>query len=156
MQGSGKTTLGNILAWIFSKLDISFDSQSIDDYYLPFHERQKLDKQQYWFRGPPGTHSVDEILNFFQQWKSPDDQSLYLEVPVFDKSLHSGQGDRTMVRRIDKSTRVILFEGWFVGFKEQEMLNFNQLELPDGQILSDYDLSYAMNKKLSEYEKIWD
>jgi D-glycerate 3-kinase len=89
MQGCGKTTIAMTLAWIYEEIDVLYDSFSLDNFYLTFQEREvKLSKKYYWFRGPPGSHSVELISKFLSDWKSCSFDEL--SIPLFDKSLKQG------------------------------------------------------------------
>ncbi|MFM2313125.1 MAG: hypothetical protein RLZZ04_2401, partial [Cyanobacteriota bacterium] len=59
-QGTGKSTLCEILQVILSYLGFSAASLSLDDLYLTYVERQELQQREpslIW-RGPPGTHDL--------------------------------------------------------------------------------------------------
>ena len=62
-------------------------------------------------RGFPGSHSEKLMYQKLSRWKSNGE----LNVPVFDKSLRNGLGDRSHWR-FDNPDLVIL-EGWFLGIK---------------------------------------
>ena len=152
-QGTGKTTTCAVLSLILSKLGYSTLSLSIDDLYKTYHQRLELQKQdpRLIWRGPPGTHDVDIALNLFdkiRRYESP------YEVPRFDKSLHGGAGDRT-IPEILENIDIVLFEGWFVGFRP---INPELLENPPHPIITDEDKTFArdMNRKLSDYLLLWE
>jgi len=111
VQGSGKTTL-------VSKLEKKFgwSSVSIDDFYLPFEELEKLydhSKDLEWsVRGNPGTHDIHLILDCFRKYKDKKE----FKVPIYDKYAKKAKGDRVGWRTI-KPQDVLLFEGWCVGFE---------------------------------------
>ena len=93
VQGAGKTTFGELFAEIAAVNNKKIVSVSIDDFYLPFEDRQKLKSIDSRFsrRGPPGTHDVDMLENVIQNFI---DNKLPIETPVFEKHLHKGEGDR--------------------------------------------------------------
>ncbi len=39
-----------------------------------------------------------------------------IEVPIFDKSLHNGNGDRVGFEKWEFMPDFVIFEGWFIGF----------------------------------------
>ncbi|CAD8167021.1 unnamed protein product [Paramecium pentaurelia] len=152
MQGVGKTTLGIQMKKLLSQLNIQFDSISIDDFYLSYIDRENLDKRKYKYRGPPGTHDYQMIIKTLSQFK----EGKSIEVPIFDKSLHNGQGDRVGQKTI--KCQVLLFEGWFVGYKSKCLYEFKQKEKLlqlDGKDY-DQDLEVYINEQLKLYEPIWE
>jgi D-glycerate 3-kinase len=60
-QGTGKTTLCQVLRLILGKLGYSTVSLSLDDLYKTYADRQQLQKAdpRLIWRGPPGTHDID-------------------------------------------------------------------------------------------------
>lgn len=114
VQGSGKSTLCRRLeatvpgcVWL-----------SLDDFYLPdaaldhSHPDPRLRG-----RGNPGTHDVARLRDCVDALRAGTNR--HVDVPVYDKRLRAGRGDRTdEVRRVDATgVRVVLLEGWCVGFR---------------------------------------
>lgn len=108
VQGSGKSTLVANACQHNSR----YACVSIDDFYLPKHTLDTLQHiPEYKYRGNPGTHDLDDILLTLDTFK----QTRSCTVPVYDKTLHSGLGDRAGRRGIvDKD--VLFLEGWCLGF----------------------------------------
>tara|TARA_A100000164_G_scaffold377641_1_gene417292 strand:- start:158 stop:1099 length:942 start_codon:yes stop_codon:yes gene_type:complete len=151
LPGTGKTTLGKWLESISLKFDFKISVISIDDFYLPSEEMELAIKNNPWnvSRGFPGSHSIDLIKNKLLEWKVEGK----LNVPVFDKSLRSGLGDRAYWRH--ESPDVLIIEGWFLGVKPLSMDSKDSEEiLPP---LSSYETSYRVNiqKNLEQYLNIW-
>ena len=113
LPGTGKTTLGKWLEAISLKLNFKIAVISIDDFYLPSNEMKLAIKNNPWnvSRGFPGSHSVKLMYEKLLDWKINGE----LNVPVFDKSLRNGLGDRSHWR-LDNPDLLIL-EGWFLGIK---------------------------------------
>lgn len=140
-QGSGKTFLTRKLSSVLSSPphNLQVAVLSIDDLYLPHsglvavakeHAGNKLLKG----RGLPGTHDIlfgEKLLREVKEInnKSSNDgkgdrerensRDSKIRFPVFEKSLHGGEGDRLpegdwLVVR--SPVDILLFEGWFVGF----------------------------------------
>ena len=69
-------------------------------------------------RGPPGTHDLDlaqPVLAAIQSIN--DDTNVVVQLPIFDKSLFGGEGDRsTDTVKISGPLDVFILEGWSVGF----------------------------------------
>ncbi|KAE8216404.1 hypothetical protein CF327_g422 [Tilletia walkeri] len=162
-QGIGKSTLVKNLV---SKLanfptgrSIRAAALSIDDLYLPHKSLLELKERHpqnglLHGRGLPGTHDVklgSEILSEVKR-ASIGTKSRSIRLPVYDKSLHDGAGDRTeeatwpaleLRPRMSGSNEensndskdhvppldVFLLEGWCLGFRP----------LPDDVVKSKYE-----------------
>jgi D-glycerate 3-kinase len=153
-QGTGKTTMSQILGLILQQLGYRTLSLSLDDLYKTYSERLALlqqDSRLVW-RGPPGTHDIHlalSVLDQIHQGKSP------VIVPRFDKSAHGGAGDRTTPEVITNPIDIVLFEGWFVGVKP---IPPKVLLTPPPPILTDVDKQFAsdMNNQLKDYLPLWE
>ncbi|MBR8831594.1 MAG: hypothetical protein N5P05_003080 [Chroococcopsis gigantea SAG 12.99] len=152
-QGTGKTTLTRILKTILNHWDIPVIVFSIDDLYKTYSQRQELrqrDPRLIW-RGPPGTHDIDlgrQVITDFKRGEFP------LSLPGFDKSLHSGQGDRIAPVEI-QSADILLLEGWFVGMKPVQS---NSFDSPPDPIVTPDDQQFARdcNDRLWDYLPLWE
>ncbi|MEH2277114.1 MAG: glycerate kinase [Nostoc sp.] len=152
-QGTGKTTMSNVLKLILNQLGYRTLSLSLDDLYKTYSDRLILTQQdpRLIWRGPPGTHDVDlglNVLDQIRQLQSP------VMVPRFDKSAYGGAGDRTsseMVIDVD----IVLFEGWFVGVRPIEPDVFDTAPPP---IITDEDRTFArdINLRLHDYLPLWE
>ncbi|BBD57619.1 hypothetical protein NIES2109_03860 [Nostoc sp. HK-01] len=152
VQGTGKTTMCQVLSLILQQLGYRTLSWSLDDLYKTYSDRLILlqqDPRLIW-RGPPGTHDIDLGLNVLEQIRQGEKA---VTVPRFDKSLYAGAGDRTtpeIVTDID----IVLFEGWFVGVQPIDPTAFDLAPPP---IITDADKAFAreMNRQLSNYLPLW-
>ena len=152
-QGTGKTTMCQVLSLILQQLGYRTLSLSLDDLYKSYSDRLILTQQdpRLILRGPPGTHDLDlglKVLEQIRQGESP------VRVPRFDKSAYHGAGDRTtpeIVENID----IVLFEGWFVGVRPIDPDVFNHAPPP---IVTEEDRVFArdMNQRLSDYLPLWE
>ena len=151
LPGTGKTTLGKWLEEISLRLNFKIAVISIDDFYLPSDEMKIAIKNNPWnvSRGFPGSHSVKIMHDKLLNWKKSGE----LNVPVFDKSLRNGLGDRSFWR-LDNPDLLII-EGWFLGIEpipnKVNNKNLSLLELtPDEKV-------YVSNiqKNLEEYLDVW-
>ena len=151
LPGTGKTTLGKWLESISKKLNFKIAVISIDDFYLPSSEMDLAIKNNPWnvSRGFPGTHSIDLLNKKLLEWKIDGT----LNVPVFDKSLRDGLGDRSHWR--DESPDLLIIEGWFLGVNPLSD-NFNNTEIIYPP-LSSYESSFRDNiqNNLKQYFDTW-
>ena len=151
LPGTGKTTLGKWLESQSLKFNFKVSVISIDDFYLPSNEMDLAIKDNPWNvpRGFPGSHSVDLIKEKLLKWKVDGK----LKVPVFDKSLRNGLGDRAYWRQDEPD--VLIIEGWFLGVKPSS----NDLNNPEiiSPPLSPYECSYRdkIQSNLIDYLDIW-
>ncbi|MEA5467658.1 glycerate kinase [Spirulina sp. 06S082] len=154
-QGTGKTTLAEVLRLILEELDYTSVTFSLDDLYKSYIERQQLqryDPRLIW-RGPPGTHDVEigvDLLDKLRQTK----RRKPVIVPRFDKSACQGAGDKAQPEVINP-VDIIIFEGWFVGVRP----------VPDNRIFDNApdpintpeDIQFAkdINDRLFDYVALW-
>ena len=151
MPGTGKTTLGKWLECTSLKLNFKISVISIDDFYLPSNEMEIAIKNNPWnvSRGFPGSHSINLMNETLYKWKM-DGQ---LNVPVFDKSLRNGLGDRSHWR--EEKPDLLIIEGWFLGVKPLSLkLYSDDVVYPP---LNSYESFYRRNiqENLKQYLDIW-
>ena len=157
-QGSGKTTIAEILKIILKKFfKRNVHVSSIDDFYKTLQERKKMaDAIHPLFktRGVPGTHDINLIKNFFNFIKKKKFKKIKL--PKFDKSKDNRLSKKYWFN-IKKKPEIIILEGWCVGAKPQLNLSIkkpkNNLEKYE-----DKELIWRkhVNQKLKkEYKKLF-
>jgi D-glycerate 3-kinase len=124
-QGIGKTTLTKALQSELASppRPLRIVILGLDDFYLP-HSGLLAKAQEYpqnkllQGRGQPGTHDLPllcGVLRELEQCNGHDKAKVVL--PLFDKSLNDGQGDRSKESiEIDGRVDVVILEGWCVGF----------------------------------------
>jgi D-glycerate 3-kinase len=153
-QGTGKTTLTQILAEMLLVMEFRVCRLSIDDLYKTYAERQQLQQTdpRFRWRGPPGTHDVELGLSVLQQLRSASSHQP-VSIPRFDKSLQAGAGDRTQPEIITGAD-IVLFEGWFVGVRPVEPAAFDSAPPP---IMTETDRAFAreINDRLVAYLPLW-
>ena len=154
LPGTGKTTLGKWLEAISLRLDFKISVISIDDFYLPSDEMKLAINNNPWnvSRGFPGSHSVKLMYEKLFTWK----MNGKLNVPVFDKSLRNGLGDRSHWR-IDNPDLLIL-EGWFLGVEPHNDQVTNSIELSPNEALYRLNIQNNLNKYLDVWnliDNIW-
>ena len=151
LPGTGKTTLGKWIEAISLKLNFKIAVISIDDFYLPSQEMKLAISNNPWqvSRGFPGSHSVKLMQEKLLNWKLNGK----LKVPVFDKSLRNGFGDRSHWRSDDPD--LVILEGWFLGVKP--LSSFNNYKDTFLVPLSSQECSYRVKiqNNLYEYLEIW-
>ena len=151
LPGTGKTTLGKWLESVSLKFNFKISVISIDDFYLPSKEMELAIKNNPWnvSRGFPGSHSIDLMKDKLVEWKVNGT----INVPVFDKSLRNGLGDRSHWRK--DSPDLLIIEGWFLGVKPFNIESINSEKfLPP---LNSSESSYRVNiqNNLKQYIDIW-
>ncbi len=164
-QGTGKTTLCEVLRLILKKLGYSTISLSLDDLYKTYADRQQLQKTdpRLIWRGPPGTHDIDlgiSVLDKLRTTPTPELAAVdhpKIEIPRFDKSAYGGAGDRSQPELISGAD-IVLFEGWFVGVHPSADARLNEfLAAAPFPIVTDADCQFAcdMNANLHDYLPLW-
>ena len=151
LPGTGKTTLGKWLEEISLKLNFKIAVISIDDFYLPSDEMELVIKNNPWnvSRGFPGSHSIELMHEKLLNWKKNGG----LNVPVFDKSLRNGLGDRSHWR--SENPDLLIIEGWFLGIEPLSTdINNHHLDTLD---LSPDEISYRrkIQNNLIKYSDVW-
>ncbi|MBO8231903.1 kinase [Prochlorococcus marinus str. MU1402] len=151
LPGTGKTTLGKWLEAISLKLNFKIAVISIDDFYLPSDEMKLAIKNNPWnvSRGFPGSHSVKLMQEKLFNWKLNGE----LNVPVFDKSLRNGLGDRSHWR--SDNPDLLIIEGWFLGIKPfASDINYQHI---NSAMFSPHESSYRyiIQENLYKYLDVW-
>ena len=151
LPGTGKTTLGKWLEAISLKLNFKIAVLSIDDFYLPSEEMKLAINNNPWnvSRGFPGSHSVKLMYEKLLHWKIYGE----LNVPVFDKSLRNGLGDRSHWR--SEKPDLLVLEGWFLGI-EPSPFDVNDQNINSEKIFSQ-ESSYRskIQNNLKDYGDVW-
>lgn len=106
-QGSGKTTLVELLVARFAADGLTCAAVSIDDFYLRGAEQDELahahpDNPLFQVRGNAGTHDLalgTEVLRSLKRGRRAGDTdgasaAASVAIPRYDKSARSGRGDR--------------------------------------------------------------
>ena len=168
-QGSGKTFFTTILKDELTSPpnNLSVALISLDDLYLPHsglvrvandHPHNALLQS----RGQPGTHDVPlgtDILNSLLRINEPDARGT-VSIPIFDKSLHSGKGDRIeKTTVVNRPLDVIIMEGWCLGFHPIPSETIEQRYASGGGSRSSFAYRkedvYEINELLRPYVDWW-
>jgi D-glycerate 3-kinase len=109
--GAGKTSLGQELRGLALRQGVRLGVASIDDFYLPWEQRQQAMAGNPFgvSRVPPGSHDLPLLLERLRAWKAG---GLWRR-PRFDKALRQGQGDRS--GSLEQACDALLLEGWLLG-----------------------------------------
>ncbi|KAI0079258.1 P-loop containing nucleoside triphosphate hydrolase protein [Panus rudis PR-1116 ss-1] len=173
-QGSGKTYLTSRLKDALKEHphSLSVAVLSIDDLYLPHDGLVALaqahpDNPLLRGRGQPGTHDIELGSRLLNQLRNinEDVSDVGVELPVFEKSLFNGEGDRLPEGRLVKGPiDIVLFEGWCVGFHPTSKAEIERLwELPVQGLGDDFfqsrgfrkDNILDVNDRLKQYVDWW-
>lgn len=167
VQGVGKTTLVQTLAETLRR-DEGLETLvcSIDDFYLTHDDQVALaasmpDNMLVQVRGEPGTHDMSLARTFLASilHSSPT------RVPRYDKSLHSGQGDRLPRSAWPEvnmpgqpKVQVLLIEGWCVGFRALPPVAVAARYSAPSRTLKQHDPAHLLfiNEKLVDYAVVTD
>ena len=119
-QGSGKTTVANILKIIlknFFKREVYVIS--IDNFYKTLKDRNKMSKKIHPLlltRGVPGTHELRLVKIFFRKIKKKN--FIKFKLPKFNKALDNRDKKKNWIM-IKKKPEIVIFEGWCIGARPQ-------------------------------------
>lgn len=119
-QGTGKSTLCQLLADLFGAHQLTVATLSIDDFYLTRAAREALAVAQHPLlrsRGVPGTHDTHLLRETLAALSAagPNDQ---VALPRFDKAVDDRVA-REDWPRVHGPVHLVLLEGWFVGAQPQ-------------------------------------
>ena len=120
-QGSGKSTISNILKIIFQVgFGLKTTIFSIDDFYKTLSDRKKMSKNVnplFLTRGVPGTHDTRLLFNCIRKLKNSKFKKFY--IPKFDKSIDD-RLPKNKWQRVEKKPEIVIFEGWCIGAGPQK------------------------------------
>ena len=151
-QGAGKTTLTKYLVERLPESGLRGMSISIDDFYLTRDEQIALaaanpGNPYLEHRGYPGTHDVELgalTLTALKRLGERADGARIARVPVYDKGVHGGRGDRAPEsewRDVHAPVDLVFLEGWMLGFTPVSRSRLND------------PLLFAPNHALANYER---
>ena len=152
-QGSGKTTLADILVEQLEDVGICAVACSLDDFYLRHAQRVELSQTVHPLlrtRGVPGTHDIELCLRILD-----DVTRRPTRLPTFDK----GTDDRVAPTdwRTAGPVDVVIIEGWCLGARPQSDA---QLADPINELERDEDGDGRwrgfVNAALARYQKLFE
>lgn len=129
-QGSGKTTVTRSLVQHLESFGLTVGVLSTDDLYHTHENLRRVAEESaanplLSGRGQPGTHDIElgtQILDQVYNINTPraSTQNAVVQLPVFDKSLFNGEGDRApcsdTAPTVAPPLDVFILEGWSMGF----------------------------------------
>lgn len=121
-QGSGKTTVTRSLVQHLQASGLTVGVLSTDDLYhthanLRRVAEESADNPLLSGRGQPGTHDVELGCQILEKVYRVNAEKEEVQLPVFDKSLFAGEGDRAPTGPALKAPLdVFILEGWSMGF----------------------------------------
>lgn len=119
-QGAGKTTMADCMRAAMKAIDINVAYMSIDDFYLTREDQVEFGEDNLYLsgRGVAGTHDLNLGANIIKDLKFMNSDKDSIGVPTYDKSAHSGKGDRSSERRVVFGpVDLVLVEGWMLGYQ---------------------------------------
>ena len=159
-QGSGKSTLSELLVELFEKqYDLNAVTLSLDDFYYTHSERQHLAHNVHPLfstRGVPGTHDIllahetlDQLLNH--------NGVQTVNVPRFNKATDD-RYEASQWSAIKQKPNIIILEGWCVGASAQ---NEQQLIAPVNSLEEHEDKNgiwrhYVNQQLATQYQALFD
>jgi D-glycerate 3-kinase len=166
VQGVGKTTLVRALAETLQATGHQTLVFSIDDLYLRHEDQQYLaranpDNLLVQHRGEPGTHDIELAEHFFSSIMRVEPTM----VPSYDKSAHSGQGDRAPQSEWvhvngpgHPKVEIVIFEGWCVGFRSLSPEDVENKWSAPSRTLWAHKLEHLLfvNERLRDYDVMTD
>lgn len=155
IQGTGKTTQGEILEVLLNHFGKSSVSLSIDDYYLTHEELNGLRQKDPRFIRRGVTHDIGLAIKTLSELKQMQVGNI-VKVPIYDKGAFEGDGDRAGWRDIDKKPDLIFFDGWMVGARRVEDESIFESGLPALDTPEHIQFAKDINKKLDEYLPLWE
>lgn len=155
IQGTGKTTQGEILEALLKHLGKSSVSLSIDDHYLTHEQLNELREYdpRYIRRGV--THDIHlATQNLIDLKNMAEGQEV--KIPIYDKGAQGGDGDWAGWKSVLKKPDFIFYDGWMVGAKRVEDESVFESGLPSLDSPEHIQFAKDINKKLDEYLPLWE
>lgn len=155
IQGSGKTTQGEILEILLDHFGKSSVSLSIDDHYLTHEQLNQLREfdPRYIRRGV--THDIHLALENLKALKEMKEGN-EVKIPIYDKGAEGGDGDWAGWKKINKKPEFIFYDGWMLGARKVEDESIFESGLPALDTPEHIQFAKDINKKLEEYYPLWD
>ncbi len=155
IQGTGKTTQGEIMEILLSSLGYSSISLSIDDHYITHEELNQLRSKDPRFIRRGVTHDIPLAIQNLKDLQSMQD-GMEVKIPIYDKGAKHGDGDRVGWKVITKKPDFIFYDGWMLGARRVKNESVFESGLPALDTPGHIQFAKDINKKLDEYLPLWD
>ncbi|CCF53260.1 hypothetical protein NDA11_001008 [Ustilago hordei] len=162
-QGSGKTTVTRSLISHLSSTGLKVGVLSTDDLYHTYANLKRVAEENpnnplLSGRGQPGTHDVSLGVEILGQAYRINEEGGEVRLPVFDKSLYNGYGDRARSSQspvLKGPLDIFILEGWSMGFSPipSSLVSEKQKSCPPDAPLKRYTLEslQQINTNLTTY-----
>lgn len=158
--GAGKTSLGRALLQLAPRFGLELGVASIDDFYLPWPQRQQAMAGNPFgvSRVPPGSHDLPLLDESLGRWAAGEPWTL----PRFDKRLRRGEGDRAGERTV--ACEAVVLEGWLLGCGclgpealQQAVLAVHGGDAPGAPTLTAEERTWLphWDRALEAYQPLW-
>ncbi|MDA0716848.1 MAG: hypothetical protein O2839_01350 [Cyanobacteria bacterium] len=149
--GAGKSTMARVLQQRAACLGLGLAVASIDDFYLPWEQRQlALEGNPFGVsRVLPGSHDVALALECLDVWQGGG----ALRLPRFDKALRGGLGDRSGEEKVE--AEVLLLEGWLLGCRCLGREFLENIQHPAGLNSEEVEWLPHWDHALEAYQLLW-
>lgn len=154
IQGAGKTTQGEIMVVLLKHLGYTSVSLSIDDHYITHKELNELRAKDPRFIRRGVTHDIPLALQNLKDLKNMK-KGMEVKIPIYDKGILNGDGDRVGFKTIGKRPDIIFYDGWMLGAKRAEDESVFESGLPALDTPEHIQFAKDINKKLDEYMPLW-
>lgn len=155
IQGTGKTTQGEILEELLKHFGKSSVSLSIDDHYLTHEQLNKLREQDSRYIRRGVTHDIPLAIKNLTDLKNME-SGMEVLIPIYDKGAKDGDGDRVGFKKVTDKPDFIFYDGWMVGVRRVEDEFIFESGLPALDTPEHIQFAKDINKKLEEYYPLWD
>ena len=155
IQGTGKTTQGEILEVLLAHFGKFSVSLSIDDHYLTHEQLNELREYdpRYIRRGV--THDIHLAVQNLTDLKNMTDGQ-EVKIPIYDKGAEGGDGDWAGWKSVTKKPDFIFYDGWMVGARKVGDESIFESGLPALDTPEHIQFAKDINKKLDEYLPLWE
>ncbi len=155
-QGSGKSTLSNLLCQLIQDRGLKAAELSLDDFYKTHQQRQQLAQTTHPLlatRGVPGTHDIELALQTLNLLRQGHGQAV---LPRFNKATDDRQPQEQW-SQVSLPVDIIILEGWCLGTPAQTA---EALIAPTNSLeeVEDRDGSwrqYVNQQLLTDYRELW-
>lgn len=155
IQGAGKTTQGEILEILLNHQGHTSIHLSIDDHYITHKQLNELRQKDSRYVRRGVTHDIPLAIKNLTDLKIFKD-GMEVEIPIYDKGVENGDGDRVGFKIVNKKPDFIFYDGWMLGARKVVDETIFESGLPALDSPEHIQFAKDINKKLDEYLPLWD